>query len=219
MHEKPWLPAFLADREQAGGPAGGDLPVQAGGRPERRHGPSAQLGDVRRQLRPDRDGDGRQVEGLIHGEPGGGQDAGDLLVGSCPVGDMLGAGIGVPGHEQLRILIDRFPVHRHAQQQVRRPRHLGQAGQQVLEQHIIGGQRHGLGQGGLQPGPGGQPPAAVGPAELAADRLAEPGGHVRVAGGAAGQQRVEVFQRPRVAAGQPPHLLQLALIQPVQGGQ
>ena len=105
------------------------------------------------------------------------------------------------------------------EQQVGRPGNLGQAGEQVIEQDIIGGQRHGLGQRGLQPGAGGQPLAAVGAAEMAGDGRVEPVGHVRVAGGAAGQQRVEVFQRPGMPAGQPPHLLQLALIQPVQGGQ
>ena len=47
------------------------------------------------------------------------------------------------------------------------PGHLGQPGQQVIEQHVIGGQRHGLGQGRIQPGAGGQPLAAVGPAEAA----------------------------------------------------
>ena len=40
---------------------------------------------------------------------------------------------------------------------LRRAGNLGQAGQQVIEQHIIGGQRHGLGQRGIQPGAGGQP--------------------------------------------------------------
>ena len=105
------------------------------------------------------------------------------------------------------------------EQQVRGPGNLGQAGQQVLQQHVVGGQRHGLGQGGVQPGPGGQPLAAVGAVQAAGDRVAEPAGHVGVAGGAAGQQRVQVFQGPGVAAGQPPHLLQLALVQLVQGGQ
>ena len=165
MHEKPRLPVFVADGEQAGGLAGGDLPRQARTQPERRHRRPVQLGEVRRQLRPDMGGDARQVKGFIHGDPGGCQDASDLLVGGCPVGDVLGVGVGLPGQEQHRVAVDRFPVHRDPQQQVRRPGNLGQAGQQVIKQHIIGGQRHGLGQGGIQPGAGGQPLAAVGPAE------------------------------------------------------
>ena len=166
VHEKPRLPAFVADGQEAGGLAGGDLLRQAGDRPERRRRLPVQLGDVRRQLRPDMAGDARQVEGLVHGDPGSGQDAGDLLVGGLPVGDVLGVRVGLPGLEQHRVLVDRFPVHRDAQQQVRRPGNLGQAGQQVIEQHIVGGQRHGLGQGRIQPGAGGQPLAAVGPARV-----------------------------------------------------
>ena len=82
---------------------------------------------------------------------------GDLLVGGLPVGDVLGVRVGLPGLEQHRVGVDRFPVHRDAQQQVRRAGHLGQAGEQVIEQDVVGGQRHGLGQGGVQPGAGGQP--------------------------------------------------------------
>ncbi len=85
-------------------------------------------------------------------------------VGGLPVGDVLGGRVGLPGLEQHRVAVDRFPVHRDPQQQVRRPGDLGQAGEQVIEQHIIGGQRHGLGQGGVQPGAGGQPLVAVGAA-------------------------------------------------------
>ena len=75
VHEEPRLPAVAADGQQAGGLAGGDLLGQAGTRPERRHRRPVQLGEVRRQLRPDVAGDARQVEGLVHGDPGGGQDA------------------------------------------------------------------------------------------------------------------------------------------------
>ena len=143
----------------------------------------------------------------------------------CSVGGLPGpgcasaSGSGCPAWNSTALAVDRFPVHRDPQQQAGGAGHLGQAGQQVLEQDVVGGQRHGLGQGGVQAGAGGQPLAAVGAVQAAGDRVAEPSGHVGVAGGAAGQQRVQVFQGPGVAAGQPPHLLQLAFVQPVQGGQ
>ncbi len=219
VHEKPRLLTFVVDGKEACCLAGGDLLLQAGSRPERRNWCAVQLGDVRRQLSLDMAGDGRQVEGLVHGDPGGGQDAGDLLVSGRPAGDVLGVRVGLPGLEQHRVAVDRFPVHRDTEQQVRRAGNLGQAGQQVIEQDIIGSQGNGLGQGSSQLGAGGQPLAAIGPAQVAGDRRVEPGGHVRVAGLAAGQQGIEVFQRPRMAARKPPHLLQLALVEPVQGRQ
>ena len=74
------------------------------------------------------------------------------------------SGSGCPAWNSTALHVDRFPVDRDAQQQVRRPGHLVQAGQQVIEQHVVGGQRDGLGQGGVQPGAGGQPLAAVGAA-------------------------------------------------------
>ena len=134
--------------------------------------------------------------------------------GVCPA-----AGSGCPAGEQDRVGVGWFPVHRDPEQQAGGAGDLGQAGQQVLEQDVVGGQRDGLGQGGVQAGAGGQPLAAGGAVQAAGDRVAEPSGDVGVAGGAAGQQRVQVFQGPGVPAGQPPHLLQLALTQLVQGGQ
>ena len=170
VHEHPLLPVLAGDGQQAGGLAGGGLLAQAGRRPERRGRRPVQLGEVRRQLLPDRAGDGGQVEGLVHGDPGGGQDGGDLLGGGRPVRGVLGVGVGLAGREQDRVGVGRFPVHRDPEQQVGGAGDLGQAGQQVLEQDVVGGQRDGLGQGGVQAGAGGQPPAAVGAVQAAGDR-------------------------------------------------
>ena len=90
------------------------------------------------------------------------------------VGDVLGRGVGLPGLEQHRVGIDRFPVHRHSQQQVHCARDLAEAGEQVIEQHVVGGESDGFGEGGIQASAGGQPPLAIGAAEAAADRLVEP---------------------------------------------
>jgi hypothetical protein len=99
---------------------------------------------------------------------------------------VLGVRVGLPGLEQHRVVIDRFPVYRDPQEQVRRAGNPVQAGQQVTEQHIIGGQRDGLGQRRVQAGAGDQPLAAVAAAEPPADRRSEPFGHVGVAGLPAG---------------------------------
>ena len=134
--------------------------------------------------------------------------------GVCPA-----AGSGSAGREQDRVGIGWFPVHRDPEQQAGGAGDLGQPAQQVLEQDVVGGQRDGLGQGGVQAGAGGQPLVAGGAVQAAGDRVAEPSGDVGVAGGAAGQQGVQVFQGPGVPAGQPPDLLQLVLVELVQGGQ
>ncbi len=149
VHEKTLLPLLAGDRQEAGGLAGGGLPGQAGGRPERRGRRPVQLGEVRRQLLPDRPGDGGQVERLVHGDPGGGQDGGDLLGGGRPVRGVPGVRVGQADREQDRAVVGGFPVHRDPQQQAGGAGDLGQAGQQVLEQDIIGGQRDGLGQRGV----------------------------------------------------------------------
>ena len=219
VHEHPLLPLLAGDGQQAGGLAGRGLLAQAGRRPERRGRRPVQLGEVQRQLLPDRAGDGGQVEGLVHGDPGGGQDSGDLLGGGRPVRGVACGGVGLPGGEQDRVGVGWFPVHRDTQEQAGGAGDLGQPGEQVLEQDVVGGQRDGLGQGGVQAGAGGQPLAAGGAVQAAGDRVAEPSGDVGVAGGAAGQQRVEVFQGPGVPAGQPPHLLKLVFTQLIQGGQ
>ena len=96
VHEHPLLPAVTGDRQEAGGLAGGGLLTQAVRRPERRGRRPVQLGEVGGQLLPDRAGDGGQVEGLVHGDPGGGQDGGDLLGGGRPVRGVPGGGVGRP---------------------------------------------------------------------------------------------------------------------------
>jgi hypothetical protein len=69
-----------------------------------------------------------------------------------------------------------------------------QPSQQVIKQHVIRCESHRLGQGGVQPGPGRQPPVLVGTTETAPDRLVQPCSDVGIAGGPAGQQGIEVFQ-------------------------
>src|SRR5437016_4709481 len=57
VHEKPRFLAFAPEGEEAGGLADGDLLRQATPRPQRRYWQPVQLGEVWRQLRPDRAGD------------------------------------------------------------------------------------------------------------------------------------------------------------------
>ena len=68
----------------------------------------------------------------------------------------------LPDLEQHRVEVDRFAVDRDPGEQGGGPGHLAEPGEQVIEQHIVGGQGDGLGQGGIQAGAGGQPPVRVG---------------------------------------------------------
>src|SRR2546426_842304 len=70
MHEKPRLPAFVADGQEASCLAGGDLLWEGGYRPERRRWQPVQPGDIRCQLLLDMAGDARQVKGTVHGDAG-----------------------------------------------------------------------------------------------------------------------------------------------------
>ena len=145
MHEEANIPVVAADGQEAGGLAGHDLVLEAGRRPERRGRRAVQLGEVRRQLGLDVGGDVRQVKGIVYDDAGRIENLGDLLVRGRLVGEVLGVRVGLADLEQHGVDVDRLAVDRDAHQQGRGSGYLVQPGQEIVQQHVVGGQGYRLG--------------------------------------------------------------------------